>query len=481
VLDVLIVGAGISGISAACHLRRESPQATFEIIEARTNPGGTWDLFRYPGIRSDSDMHTFGFSFKPWTESKVLADGGSILSYVKEAIAEHGINEQIRYGEKVTRASWNSGSSSWLVDLENHAGDTRKLETRLLFMCAGYYSYEQGYTPDLKGLESFSGQLLHPQQWPKNLDYDGKKVAVIGSGATAMTLVPAMAGLASRVTMIQRSPTYVIPRPSIDIIAKLLSAVLPMAWAYSIVRWKNIHLGNYFYKSSRRNPAKAKEFILKQVRKALGDGFDIEKHFTPSYNPWDQRLCVVPDGNLFTAIKNGKADVVTGDIESINSTGVHMADGTQVDADILVTATGLNLQLMGGVEFFMDGQPIDFSERLFYQGMMISGVPNLIQTFGYVNASWTLRADLNSLYVTRLVNYMKETGATKVSAELLGHDATMAAENPFRDFQPGYMKRGMHKFPKQGDHAPWQNTQDYLQDRKLLGEAKLDDGVLQFS
>jgi monooxygenase len=481
VLDVLIVGAGISGISAACHLRRESPQASFAIIEARDNPGGTWDLFRYPGIRSDSDMHTFGFKFKPWTEPKVLADGGSILSYVKEAIAEYGIDAQIQYGEKVIMANWNSTTSSWQVDLENASGQARQLETRLLFMCAGYYSYEEGYTPNLKGLDSFAGQLLHPQKWPKDLNYKGKKVAVIGSGATAMTLVPAMASEASKVTLIQRSPTYVIPRPAVDSIAKVLNAMLPIQLAYRIVRWKNIHLGSYFYRSSRKNPKRAKEFLLKQVKKALGDDFDIDKHFTPSYNPWDQRVCVVPEGDLFTAIKNGSVDVVTGNIDSINSAGVRMTDGTQVDADVLITATGLNLQLMGGVEFAMDGEAIDFSKRLFYQGMLISGVPNLIQTFGYVNASWTLRADLNSLYVTRLVNHMKATGTTRVSAELLGDDANMDAETSFQDFQPGYMKRGMHLFPRQGDHAPWQNTQDYLKDRKLLGEAKLEDGVLQFS
>ncbi len=480
-LDVLIVGAGISGISAACHLRRESPQADFAIIEARGNPGGTWDLFRYPGIRSDSDMHTFGFNFKPWTEAKVLADGGSILSYVKEAIAEYDIDKQIQYGEKVTGANWNSATSSWQVELENTSGHSRQLETRLLFMCAGYYSYEQGYTPALKGIDSFGGQLLHPQQWPEDLNYKGKQVAVIGSGATAMTLVPAMANAANKVTMIQRSPTYVIPRPSIDSIARVLNAVLPSHLAYRIVRWKNIHLGNYFYRSSRKNPKRAKEFLLKQVKKALGDDFDIDKHFTPSYDPWDQRVCVVPEGDLFSAIKNGSVDVVTGDIDSINPAGVRMTDGTQINADVLITATGLNLQLMGGVEFTMDGEAIDFSKRLFYQGMLISGVPNLVQTFGYVNASWTLRADLNSLYVTRLVNHMQATGTTRVSAELLGDDANMNAENPFQNFQPGYMKRGMHLFPKQGDHAPWQNTQDYLKDRKLLGEAKLEDGVLQFS
>lgn len=480
-LDVLIVGAGISGISAACHLEKESPDASYRIIEARDNAGGTWDLFRYPGIRSDSDMHTFGFAFKPWTDPKVLADGESIRDYVNSVIADYKIENKIQFGHRVISADWRSGSSSWCVIIKAANGQEHQIETRLLFMCAGYYDYAEGYTPEIPGLANFKGRLVHPQKWPAKLDYRGKKVAVIGSGATAVTLVPAMAGEAKKVTMVQRSPTYVASRPKQDIISTLLNKILPAQMAYDIVRWKNIRLQNFFYKRARTNPQKMKDFLLKQVRKNLPKDFDIDKHFTPRYNPWDQRVCLVPDGDLFAVIKSGAAEVVTGNIESITETGIKMEDGEQVDADILITATGLNLQLMGGTAFTIDGVEIDFSKRFFYQGMMFSGIPNLIQTFGYINASWTLRADLNSLYVTRLVNYMREHNKTRVSAELLGDDASMQAENPFKDFQPGYMQRGLHKFPKQGDHAPWQNTQNYLLDKKLLGEAKLEDGVLQFS
>ncbi|MFK7864512.1 MAG: flavin-containing monooxygenase [Pseudohongiellaceae bacterium] len=480
-LDVLIVGAGISGISAACYLEKESPEANYRIIEARDNAGGTWDLFRYPGIRSDSDMHTFGFAFKPWTDPKVLADGESIRAYVNEVIDDYDIKSNIQFGHKVVSADWQSASDSWLVVVKDQSGIETQIETRLLFMCAGYYDYKEGYTPDLPGLENFKGQVVHPQQWPEDLDYKNKKVAVIGSGATAVTLVPAMAGDAEKVTMVQRSPTYVASRPKQDVISNILNALLPAQWAYDAVRWKNIRLQNFFYSRARKSPKKMKEFLLKQVRKHLPENFDVAKHFTPRYDPWDQRVCLVPEGDLFTAIKNGSADVITGTINSITDTGILMDDGTGVEADVVVTATGLNLQLMGGTTFSLDGEAIDFSQRFFYQGMMFSGIPNLVQTFGYINASWTLRADLNSFYVTRLVNYMKDNNKTRVSAELLGDDKTMQPENPFPDFQPGYMQRGLHTFPKQGDHAPWQNTQNYLLDKKLLGEAKLEDGVLQFS
>lgn len=480
-LDVLIVGAGISGVSAACYLRRESPDAKFSILEGRDNPGGTWDLFRYPGIRSDSDMHTFGFDFKPWMDPKVLADGDSILDYVKEAIDEYDLSKEIQYGTKVVSADWDSNSSSWFVSIKNRLGETRAIETRLLFMCAGYYKYSEGYTPDIPGLSDFSGDLIHPQKWPEDLDYSNKKIAVIGSGATAMTLVPAMAGAADKVTMIQRSPTYVVSRPAEDIIAKVLNKLLPDTWAYNLVRWKNIRMQSIFYKRAKKSPAKVKKFLLKLVRKEMGPDYDVETHFTPRYDPWDERVCAVPDSDLFNSIKSGKVDIVTGHIETITDSGVTMKDGTQIDADILITATGLNLELMGGVNFSLDGETVNFNEHLFYQGMMVSGVPNLVQTFGYVNASWTLRADLNSLYVTRLINHMKATGTTKVVAQLLGDDKNMVPQDPFTNFQPGYMKRGLHMFPRQGDHSPWQNTQNYLLDKKLLGEAELDDGVLQFS
>jgi cation diffusion facilitator CzcD-associated flavoprotein CzcO len=480
-LDVLIVGAGISGISAACYLEKECPQANYSIIEARDNPGGTWDLFRYPGIRSDSDMHTFGFSFKPWTDPKVLADGESIRDYVNEAIADYGIADKIQFGRKVVSADWSSDKSFWRVVIQEQSGETLEVDTRILFMCTGYYDYNQGYTPNIPGLESFGGQLVHPQQWPEDLAYKNKKVVVIGSGATAMTLVPAMAPDAEKVVMVQRSPTYVVSRPRQDIISNILNSILPAQWAYDAVRWKNIRLQNYFYKKARDNPKKIKDLLIKQVRKNLPEGYAVDKHFTPSYNPWDQRVCLVPDGDLFKAIQSGKAEVVTGDIDAITEKGIRMVGGEEIEADILVTATGLNLKLLGAATFSMDGMDVDFRDRFYYQGMMFSGVPNLIQTFGYVNASWTLRADLNSLFVSRLVNYMKLNNKTQVSAELIGEDQNMVAENPFKDFQPGYMSRGLHQFPKQGNHAPWQNTQNYLLDKKLLGEASLEDGVLQFS
>jgi monooxygenase len=479
-LDLLIVGAGISGISAACYLTRRCPDKRYTILEARDDIGGTWDLFRYPGIRSDSDMHTFGFEFKPWTNPKTLADGPSIKAYLNEAIEEYGVRSHIQFGFSVKQADWLDGESLWAVTAQDGNGNEIQLRTRVLFMCSGYYNYDHGYTPGLPGIEDFEGTVIHPQHWPEDLDYTDKKVAVIGSGATAVTIVPAMADSAQQVAMIQRSPTYIVSRPGEDRLAKWLNRIFPARVAYWIVRWRNIRFQNLVYKRSRKNPQKLREQILHLAKKELGEEYPLERDFTPSYNPWDQRLCLVPDADLFNAVRRGKARVVTGEIERITGAGVLMKSGELVQADILVTATGLELQLFGGVKFFQDGQAIDFTNRFTYQGMMVSDVPNLVWTFGYINASWTLRADLNSRFVCDMFEHMDATGSTRFVPRLKAEEEHMPTLSWIRDFNPGYMQRGLHLFPKQGDHQPWQNTQDYLLDRKLLKRGLANDGVLQF-
>ena len=479
-LDIVIVGAGISGISAACHLRTQCPEKRYRIVESRENIGGTWDLFRYPGIRSDSDMHTFGFKFKPWTRAKTISDGPSILEYLNETIDEYTVRDNIDFGRRVISARWLSDESVWMTVAQDRDGNETQYRSRLLFMCSGYYRYSEGYTPDFPGLEEFAGTVVHPQLWPENLDYSKKRVAVIGSGATAVTLIPALAEKASHVTMVQRSPTYIVSMPSRDRLANLLNRLLPAAWAYAIMRWRNIRFQNYFYKQAIEKPAKVRTYILNRLRKALKPEIDVEKHFSPSYDPWTQRLCLVPDSDLFRALNSGKADVVTGTIARITSDSIEMQDGVCIKADMLVTATGIQLELLGGVKFFIDEQKLDFSQRFFYQGMMFSGVPNLIQTFGYINASWTLRADLNSEFVCALLKRMDATGANQCVPVLRDFELAMTAQDWVTDFNPGYFKRGNHLFPKQGAHAPWQNTQDYLMDLKLLAGGPPDDGVLQF-
>ena len=479
-LDVLIVGAGISGISAACHLEKRCATKRYAVLEGRDNVGGTWDLFRYPGIRSDSDMHTFGFSFKPWTNPKSISDGESIREYLKEAVAEYGVKDKIRFGHKVVSANWDSMRDVWLVTATNVAGETVEIETRVLFMCSGYYNYAEGYTPDYPGLSNFKGQLIHPQKWPEDLDYSGKKVAVIGSGATAVTIVPNMVDKAAQVTMIQRSPTYMFSRPAKDAVANFLGAVLPSKWAYALTRWKNIYFQNATYKGARKNPEKTKKLLLDSVRKSLGDDYDIDTHFTPRYNPWEQRLCLIPDDDFLSAVKSGSAEVVTDTVDKFVENGVLMSSGRLVEADIVVSATGLNMQFMGGVEFFIDEVKLDLSKKYYYQGMMFSGVPNLIQTFGYINASWTLRADLNSIFVCDLLQEMDRKNASHCVPKLRPEDASMVPQPTISGFNPGYMQRGIHEFPKQGEHAPWHNTQDYLLDRKILKSNLFSDGVLQF-
>ncbi|MEO8604482.1 MAG: NAD(P)/FAD-dependent oxidoreductase [bacterium] len=480
--DVVIVGAGLSGVGAGVHLHEHCPGKSYVILEGRAAMGGTWDLFRYPGIRSDSDMHTLGYRFKPWREAKAIADGPSILNYVKEAAAEYGVDQRIRYQHLATKAAWSSADATWTVEAQRtDTGDTARFTCNFLLMCSGYYSYRQGFTPDFAGLDEFKGTLIHPQQWPEDLDYKGKQVVVIGSGATAMTLVPAMAKEVAHIVMLQRSPTYVVSRPDKDVIANGLRKILPEKWAYAITRWKNVALQQFLYGRTRTQPAQVKKKLLELVRKELGPDYDVEKHFTPSYNPWDQRLCLVPNSDLFEAIRSGKASVVTDQIERFTEKGIALASGKQLDADIVVTATGLNLVVLGEMQFSVDGAAVDFAKTWTYKGMMYSGVPNLVCTFGYINASWTLRADLTSEYVCRLLNHMDETGTRQVTPHLRPTDTDMPVRPWIDSFTSGYMQRMMHRFPMQGDREPWINPQNYTRDKKMIRFGRLDDGALIFS
>ena len=481
-VDVVIVGAGLSGIGAARHLQDSCPGKTFAILEAREVIGGTWDLFRYPGIRSDSDMYTMGYDSKPWREAKAIADGPSILAYAKEAATERDINKTIRFGHKVTSAGWSSDEARWtVVSKRTGDGEPVQISCNFLFMCSGYYSYEKGYTPEFEAIDDYQGELIHPQAWPEDLDYAGKRVVIIGSGATAMTLVPAIAETAARVTMVQRSPTYVISWPAEDKLANALKKFLPEKLAYRITRWKNVQMQRYVYHQTRVNPDKIKRKLLSLVRKNLGPDYDIDKHFTPDYNPWDQRLCLVPDADLFKAINSGKAVVVTDQIERFTATGLKLASGEELEADIIVTATGLNLELLGGAKFTVDGEPVHFPDTVTYKGLMYSGVPNLAHIMGYINASWTLRSELVAEYVCRLLNRMDELGASQCTPRLAEADRAMPKRQWIEDFSPGYMRRKMHLFPKQGDHDPWRNTQNYALDKKMIRHAPLEDGVLNFS
>lgn len=479
-LDVVIVGAGLSGIGAACHLEDHCPGRSYTLLENRDAIGGTWDLFRYPGIRSDSDMHTLGFSFKPWKERKAIADGPAIKKYVNETADEYGVRKHIRFGHALERARWSSDEKRWILTVRRKdTGETIELACRFLFMCSGYYNYARGYRPEFEGQDDFEGTIVDPQFWPEDLDYTGKRVAVIGSGATAMTIVPNMAEQAEHVTMVQRSPTYVVSRPAEDRIAIALRRVLPDRWAYALTRWKNVLLQRFLYGRTRAKPEKVKQSLLDRVREEL-PGFDVDRHFTPTYNPWDQRLCLIPDSDLFVRIREGKVSVVTDHIDGFTKSGLRMQSGETVDADIVVVATGLELQVLGGVEFSVDGEPVDFAKTWTYKGMMYSDLPNLAQTWGYINASWTLRADLTSEFICRVLNHMQDTGTEVAVPRLRPEDADMPERPWIRDFTSGYMQRSMHLFPKQGDREPWLNTQNYLRDRKMIRKAPIDDGVLRF-
>ena len=458
--DVIIVGAGLSGIGAGVHLQKHCPGKSFTILEARGAVGGTWDLFRYPGIRSDSDMHTFGYNFKPWKNPRALADGPSIRAYVNEAAVEYGLIPHIRFDHKVRRASWSTATARWTVEVEA-GGELTTVTSRFLIMCSGYYRYGAGYTPDFKGLDDYDGQLIHPQLWPEDLDYAGKRVVVVGSGATAVTLVPALAERAAHVTMLQRSPTYLVSVPAIDPVAAWFRRHLPLPTAYAATRWKNILLHLVLYNFIRFFPQAAKRYLLELIRAQLGPGYDIETHFNPRYNPWDERLCAVPDNDFFRAINGGKVEVVTDQIETFTRTGIRLASGRELEADIIVTATGLELQFAGGAVIDVDGSPVETGRVVFYKGLMFGGVPNFALIFGYANASWTLRADLLSEYLCRLINFMDRKGYVEFRPAI--PDQAMALR-PAVELKSGYFRRADALLPRQGDRGPWRNPQNYAFD-----------------
>jgi cation diffusion facilitator CzcD-associated flavoprotein CzcO len=476
--DVLIVGAGLSGIDAAWHLQKRCKGKRYAILEGRATSGGTWDLFRYPGVRSDSDMYTLGYGFKPWKEQESIAEGPRILNYIRETATENGIDPHIRYQHKVTSASWSTKDARWTVEVERGPDRERVTFTcSFLWMCSGYYRYESGYLPEWPGYASYKGKLVHPQKWPEDLDYTGKKVVVVGSGATAVTVVPAMAEKAEHVVMLQRSPTYVVARPAKDPWAQKFRRRFSIPVAYKLTRWKNVLLGMYFYRMCKRKPEKVKNLILGGVRMMLGKDFDVAKHFTPSYNPWDQRLCLVPDADLFRAIRKKKVTVVTDTIETFTETGIKLKSGEHLDADIVVTATGLVLQPVGGAKLSVDGQPVDLSKRYIYKGMMYSDVPNLASVFGYTNASWTLKADLVCEYVCRLLTYMDRRGY-KVCTPT-NSDPTLT-EEPWVNFSSGYIQRALAHQPKQGSKRPWKLYQNYILDLLTLRWGSLRR-AMQFS
>lgn len=477
-VDVLIVGAGLSGIGAACHLKRLCPQRSVAILEGRQSLGGTWDLFRYPGVRSDSDMYTLGYSFRPWTGEKSIADGPAILQYLRDTARENGIDSQIRYGHRVRRAAWSSSDAQWSVEVERDGGEVIHLRAAFLLMCGGYYDYAQGYTPAFEGRERFRGRIVHPQQWSDDVAYAGKRVVVIGSGATAVTLVPELAKQAAHVTMLQRSPTYMISRPSVDKIATWLLRRTPAALAHGVARWKNLLLGMYIFRLCRRQPQRVKAGMIKLVKDQLAPGYDVATHFTPRYNPWEQRLCLVPDGDLFTAIREQRVSVVTDRIRSFTETGVLLESGTELAADLIVSATGLNLSLQNGVELDVDGRRIEPAQLVNYKGVMFCGLPNFASVFGYTNASWTLKADLASTFVCRVLNHMQRTGARQCTPR--ADDPAMKVE-PWVDFSSGYFQRALDKLPKQGSKKPWKLNQNYLADLMTLRYGAVDDGVLSFS
>jgi monooxygenase len=474
-VDVLIVGAGLSGVGAACQLRRECPDKSVIVLEARDAIGGTWDLFRYPGIRSDSDMFTLGYRFRPWTDPKAIADGPSILRYIHDTAREFDVENLIRLNHRVLKANWDSGAARWTVEVHRtDTGDLVTISCAFLYVCTGYYRYDEGFSPTFPGAERFRGPVIHPQHWPEDLDYGGKHVVVIGSGATAVTLVPSLAETAAHVTMLQRSPTYIASRPASDPVADRLRAWLPQKLAYAIVRWKNALQAIVIFFLSRRRPAMMKSMLRKAAIKQLPEGYAVDTHFAPSYNPWDQRMCLVPDGDLFTAIRDGRASVVTDHIDTFTETGIRLQSGAALEADIVVSATGLNLLAIGGMQLEVDGCRVDLSKTVSYKGMMLSGVPNFAWTIGYTNASWTLKADLVAEYVCRLLKHMDAEGYAAVTPDAAG----TTAAGPFLDLASGYVKRSLSDLPRQGDRAPWRLHQNYVKDVRLLRRGPIVDGVV---
>ncbi|MEV5752408.1 NAD(P)/FAD-dependent oxidoreductase [Actinoallomurus sp. NPDC052308] len=476
-VDVLIIGAGLSGIGAAHHLQEAFPGKTYRILEARDAIGGTWDLFRYPGVRSDSDMHTLGYRFRPWGRAKAIADGASILRYIRDTAAEAGVDRHIRFGHRVVSAEWSSEEARWTVEAV-HDGAPVRLTCGFLYSCSGYYRYDAGHMPEFPGVERFGGTVVHPQHWPEDLDYTGKKVVVIGSGATAVTLVPAMAEQAAHVTMLQRSPTYIMALPAEDPIANRLRRLIGSRRAYPIVRWKNVVVITLLYRLSRRRPRLVKSVIRKGLLRRLPPGYDVDTHFTPRYQPWDQRMCFVPDGDLFRAIRRGRASVVTDRITEFTRTGLRLESGAELDADVVVTATGLRLLAFGGVRLAVDGREVRLPETMTYKGMMLSGVPNFVFTIGYTNASWTLKADLVSEYVVRLLRHLDAHGYDQCVPR---NDDPTVTPRPLLDFQSGYVLRSVDEFPKAGSRAPWRLGMSYAHDLVTFRYRAIDDGALRFS
>jgi len=477
-VDVLIVGAGVSGVGAACHLTRKCPDKSYLILERRERMGGTWDLFRYPGVRSDSDMFTFGYNFRPWNATQVLADGASIREYVEETAAEYGVDEHIRYGMHVLKGSWSTETGRWTLEVRDAATKRRKKFTANFVMaCSGYYNYDEGYRPDFAGEADFTGTIVHPQFWPEDLDYQGKRVVIIGSGATAVTLLPAMAPDTAHITMVQRSPTYILTLPSEDKVSEALRRFLPDSLVWQLARRRNILLQRGLYQLSRSRPDMVRNLMVKLAQRQVRGKSDAA-NFVPHYNPWDERLCVVPNGDLFRAVRSGKADIVTDEIDRFTPTGLKLASGAELDADIIVTATGLNVQMMGGAKIEVDGEPVELSKRVAYKSVMLDGVPNAILVFGYTNASWTLKADLACEYACRLLNHMDRHGYRQ--AVPIAKDGDRGEESVLDALSSGYVRRAEALLPRQGTNGPWRVRQDYLRDVPLLRFGSIDDGVLQF-